>query len=64
MGDYRQYTKEEITQANQVDLEELMRRQGEELLPSGREKRLGSNHSVTIRKNCWYDHAAGKPSTL
>ncbi len=40
MGDYRQYTKEEITQANQVDLEELMRRQGEELLPSGREKRL------------------------
>lgn len=60
MGGYRQYTKEEITQANQVDLEELMRRQGEELLPSGREKRLGSNHSVTIHKNCWYDHAEEK----
>ena len=30
---------------------------GEQLLDSGREKRLTSNHSITIRGNTWYDHA-------
>ena len=38
MGDYRQYTKEEITQANQVDLEELMRRQGGRIAAIGQRK--------------------------
>lgn len=54
------YTKSEIERANQVNLEELMKRQGETLLPAGRERRLGSNHSITIRKNYWYDHAEEK----
>ena len=43
--------------SNRVNLEQLMLKQGEILLPAGREKRLGSNHSITIRKNYWYDHA-------
>lgn len=34
-------------------------RQGERLLRSGREKRLASDHSITVRGNEWYDHASG-----
>lgn len=60
MGKYVHYTQEEKERANRVNLEELLLRSGEELLPSGREKRLGSNHSITIRGNCWYDHAEEK----
>ena len=41
-----------------MDLEQFLLRQGEKLLPSGREKRLASDHSVTIHGNRWYDHAA------
>lgn len=29
---------------------------GEKLLPSGRDKRLATNHSVTIRGSEWFDH--------
>lgn len=57
MGQYIHYTQEEKERANSVNLEQLMLKQGEILLPAGREKRLGSNHSITIRKNYWYDHA-------
>ena len=55
---YGRYTKEQVERANQVDLEELLLRSGEKLLHSGREKQLESDHSVTIRGNEWYDHAA------
>lgn len=41
MGKYVHYTQEEKERANRVNLEELLLRSGEELLPSGREKRLG-----------------------
>jgi len=41
-----------------VDLEQFLRSRGEKLIPSGREKRLASDHSVTVRGNEWYDHAA------
>ena len=41
-----------------MDLEQFLLCQGEKLLPSGREKRLASDHSVTIHGNRWYDHAA------
>ena len=54
---YGRYTKEQVERANQVDLEELPLRSGEKLLRSGREKRLESDHSITIRGNEWYDHA-------
>lgn len=57
---YGRYSKEQVEQANQVDLEQLLCRNGEELLHSGRDKRLASDHSITIRGNRWYDHAAGE----
>lgn len=57
MGKYIAFTDAQKAQANAVDLEELLRRRGEKLLPSGREYRLESDHSVTIRGCTWYDHA-------
>ncbi|MBQ3510624.1 MAG: DUF3991 and TOPRIM domain-containing protein [Peptococcaceae bacterium] len=57
MSEYVHYTPEEKRRANNVDLEQLLLQHGETLIPAGREKRLASNHSITIRKNCWYDHA-------
>ena len=41
-----------------VDLEDFLTCRGEKLLRSGRDKRLDSDHSITIRGNRWYDHAA------
>lgn len=41
-----------------VDLEDFLTCRGEKLLRSGRDKRLASDHSITIRGNRWYDHAA------
>ena len=43
-----------------MDLEQFLLRQGEKLIPSGHEKRLASDHSVTVRGNRWYDHAEEK----
>lgn len=34
--------------------------QGEKLLRSGRDKRLDSDHSITIRGSRWYDHGNGE----
>ena len=55
---YIHFTEEQKQRANSVDLEEFLLRSGERLLPSGREKRMASDHSVTIRGSEWYDHAA------
>ena len=41
-----------------MDLVEFLRCQGEKLIRSGPEYRLTSDHSITIRGNEWYDHAA------
>lgn len=57
---YIHFTEEQKLQANQVDLAEFLRFKGETLIRSGPEFRLSSNHSVTIRGNEWYDHAAEK----
>ncbi len=57
MTKYVHYTAEEKRRANNVDLEQLLLQHGETLISAGREKRIESNHSITIRKNCWYDHA-------
>ena len=57
MSAYIHYTDEQKRRANEVDLEEFLRRRGERLLPSGRDKRLASDRSVTIRGSQWYDHA-------
>ena len=43
-----------------MDLEDFLARRGEKLLRSGRDKRLGADHSITVRGNRWYDHAAEK----
>ncbi len=58
MAKYIHFTDEEKERANSVDLEHFLLRQGEKLIPSGREKRLSSDHSITVRGNEWYDHAA------
>ncbi len=53
---YIPFTDEQKRRANQVDLEEFLRLRGETLIRSGREQRMESDHSVTIRGNQWYDH--------
>ena len=57
---YIYFTEEQKQRANAVDLEDFLTRRGEKLLRSGRDKRLGADHSITIRGNRWYDHAAEK----
>lgn len=54
---YIEFTDDQKRRAASVDLEMFLENQGEKLLSSGSEKRLASNHSVTIRRNEWYDHA-------
>ena len=56
MGTYIHFTEEQKQRANSVDLVDFLERQGEKLLRSGREKRLASDRSITIRGNRWYDH--------
>ena len=56
MKEYIPFTDEQKHRANMVDLEDFLLRRGEKLLPSGRDKRLASNHSVTIRGSEWFDH--------
>ena len=58
--EYVYFTEEQKQRANHVNLEEFLLRRGEKLLSSGREKRLVSDHSVTVRGNRWYDHAEEK----
>lgn len=57
MSTYIHFTEEQKQQAAAVDLEVFLRSRGEKLIASGREKRLASDHSVTVRGNEWYDHA-------
>ena len=57
---YIHFTEEQKRQANAVDLVEFLRFKGEPLTRSGRELRMERNHSVTVRGNEWYDHAAEK----
>ena len=49
--EYILFSDEQKHQANTVDLEDYLLRRGEKLLPSGRDKRLATNHSVT-RRSC------------
>lgn len=57
---YIHFSDEQKLRAANVDLEEFLRRQGEELVYRHREIRLRSNHSVSIRGNEWYDFATRK----
>lgn len=58
MGAYVHFTDEQKYRANNVDLVDFLYRRGEKLIPSGRDKRLASDHSITVRGNEWYDHSA------
>lgn len=58
MGKFVYFTSAEKRQANEVDLPSFLRDRGEKLLQAGREYRLASDHSITVRANRWYDHAA------
>ena len=55
---YIPFTDEQKQQAASVDLESLLRSRGEKLIRSGHDKRLASDHSITINGSRWYDHAA------
>ena len=57
---YVYFTEEQKERANSIDLVDFLQRQGEKMLPSGRDKRLSSDHSITVRGNSWYDHAIEK----
>lgn len=54
---YIHFTDEQKRRAASVDLEAFLLSRGETFLSSGGEKRLASNHSVTIRGSEWFDHA-------
>ena len=48
LAQYIEFSLEQKERAATVDLEEFLLRQGEKLIKSGREKRLASDHSVTV----------------
>ena len=54
---YVHFTDEQKQCANNIDLEDFLRCKGETLEKSGREKRLKSDKSITIRGNEWFDHS-------
>ena len=56
MEPFINFAEEQKCRANTVDLEEFLLRRGEKLLPSGRDKRLASDHSITICGSEWFDH--------
>ena len=58
MGVYVHFTDDQKYRANNVDLVDFLHRHGEKLIPSGRDKRLSSDRSITVRGNEWYDHSA------
>lgn len=60
MSTYIHFTEEQKNHANAVDLEAWLTMHGEKLLRSGREKRLASDHSITVHGNEWFDHATGE----
>lgn len=59
MSEYIYFTNEQKRRANAVDLVDFLERQGEKLIKSGPEKRLASDHSITVRGSEWFDHAEG-----
>lgn len=60
MGHYIHFTPQEIEQASNTDIADLLRRQGEKLTPSGSELQWGNGSSkITVRGSVWY-HQYGK----
>ena len=64
---YVHFSDSQKQRAAAVDLEAFLLSRGERLLHEGRDRRLASDHSVTICGNEWYDHAVkegGGPITF
>lgn len=57
MGVYIHFTEEQKERANNVDLVDFLQKRREKLLPSGKEKRIASDRSITVYGNEWYDHS-------
>ena len=57
---YIHFTDEQKLRASEVNLVLFLCSQGEELIRSGPEFRLASDHSITVRGNEWYDHSMEK----
>ncbi|MDE6953175.1 MAG: DUF3991 and toprim domain-containing protein [Erysipelotrichales bacterium] len=58
------YSKEQISLANSINLEQFLIMQGESLIKSGKDKRWERNKSVTVRGNTWFEwatHEGGYP---
>ena len=58
MSGYIHFTDEQKQRANSVDLVDFLKRQGEQLMRSGREWRWKRHDSVTIRGNQWFRHSS------
>ncbi len=54
------YTQEQIDRANQVNLEQFLRSQGEQLIKSGNEYRWKRHDSLTVKENKWFRHSQSK----
>ena len=54
------YTQEQIDRANQVNLEQFLRSQGEQLIKSGQEFRWKAHDSLTVKDNRWFRHSQSK----
>lgn len=54
------YTQEQIDRANQVNLEQFLRSQGEKLIKNGNEYRWKKHDSLTIKGNKWFRHSQSK----
>lgn len=54
------YTQEQIDHANQVNLEQFLRSQGEQIIKSGSEYRWKRHDSLTIKENKWFRHSQSK----
>lgn len=54
------YTQEQIDSANQVNLEQFLRSQGEQVIKSGNEYRWKRHDSLTIKGNKWFRHSQSK----
>ena len=54
------YTQEQIDRANQVNLEQFLRSQGEQLIKSGNEYRWKKHDSLTVKGNKWFRHSQNK----
>ena len=57
---YIHFTDEQKERANSIDFEYFLQSNGEQPIRSGRDKRLKSYNSITVRGNTWYDHAKEK----